>query len=80
MTLAVGGTVGQRVAQVVHAVGSTVAIVEDDPARAAELIARGLQVITGNACAPGPSPPGISAVKSSSRGRTSAISWSITPA
>ena len=48
-----GGTVGQRVAQAVHAAGNTVAIVEEDPARAAELTARGLQVVTGNACAPG---------------------------
>jgi trk system potassium uptake protein TrkA len=48
-----GGTVGQRVAQEVHAAGNTVAIVEEDAARAAELTARGLQVITGNACAPG---------------------------
>lgn len=48
-----GGTVGQRVAQAVHADGNTVAIVEEDPARAAALTARGLQVITGNACAPG---------------------------
>ena len=48
-----GGTVGQRVAQAVHAAGNTVAIVEEDPARATALTARGLQVITGNACAPG---------------------------
>lgn len=48
-----GGTVGQRVAQAVHAAGNTVAIVEEDPARAAELATRNLQVITGNACAPG---------------------------
>ena len=48
-----GGTVGQRVAQAVHAGGNMVTIVEEDPARAAELTARGLQVVTGNACAPG---------------------------
>jgi trk system potassium uptake protein TrkA len=48
-----GGTIGQRVAQAVHAAGNTVAIVEEDAARAAELAARGLQVITGDACAPG---------------------------
>ena len=47
------GTVGQRVAQAVHAAGNTVAIVEEDPARAAVLTARGLQVVTGTACAPG---------------------------
>jgi trk system potassium uptake protein len=48
-----GGTIGQRVAQAVHAAGNTVALVEESPARAAELAARGLQVVTGNACAPG---------------------------
>ena len=48
-----GGTIGQRVAQAVHEGGNTVAIVEQDPARAAELTAQGLQVVTGNACAPG---------------------------
>lgn len=48
-----GGTIGQRVAQAVHAGGNTVTIVEEDPVRAAQLTARGLQVVTGNACAPG---------------------------
>jgi trk system potassium uptake protein len=48
-----GGTVGERVAQAVHAAGNTAAIVEENPARAAELASRGLQVVTGNACAPG---------------------------
>ncbi|HLI39044.1 MAG TPA: TrkA family potassium uptake protein [Streptosporangiaceae bacterium] len=48
-----GGLVGRRVTQAVHAAGNTVAIVEKDPARAAELAAQGLQVVTGNACAPG---------------------------
>ncbi len=48
-----GGTVGKRVAQALHASGNTVTVVEEDPARAAELTARSLQVVTGNACAPG---------------------------
>ncbi len=48
-----GGTIGQRVAQALHASGNSVTVVEEDPARAAELTARGLQVVTGNACAPG---------------------------
>jgi len=47
-----GGSIGQRVAQALRASGNTVAIVEENPARAAELTARGLQVVTGNACAP----------------------------
>ena len=47
-----GGTVGQRVAQALHAAGNTVVIVEADAGRAQELTARGLQVITGNACLP----------------------------
>ena len=38
---------------IIVAAGNTVAIVEEDPARATALTARGLQVITGNACAPG---------------------------
>jgi hypothetical protein len=48
-----GGTIGQRVVQAVHAAGNTVAIVEDYAARAAELADLGLQVVTGEACAPG---------------------------
>ena len=48
-----GGTVGQRVAQTLHASGNTVTIMEEVPARAAELTAQGLQVVTGNPCAPG---------------------------
>lgn len=48
-----GGTIGQRVAQAMHAADNTVTVVEADPARCAELTARGLQVVTGNACAPG---------------------------
>ncbi|HET9082353.1 MAG TPA: NAD-binding protein [Trebonia sp.] len=48
-----GGTIGQRVAQAMHAADNTVTVVEADAARAAELTARGLQVVTGNACAPG---------------------------
>jgi len=47
-----GGTVGQRVAQALHTAGNTAVIIEADAARAAELTARGLQVITGTACAP----------------------------
>jgi trk system potassium uptake protein TrkA len=47
-----GGTVGQRVAQALHAAGNTVVIVEADAERARQLTARGLQVITGSACHP----------------------------
>ena len=47
-----GGTVGQRVAQALHAAGNTVVIVEADAGRAHQLTARGLQVITGSACLP----------------------------
>jgi trk system potassium uptake protein TrkA len=47
-----GGTVGQRVAEALHAGGNTVVIVETDTGRAAQLAARGLQVVTGTACAP----------------------------
>lgn len=47
-----GGTVGQRVAQALHAAGNTVVIVEADAGRAELLTARGLQVITGSACLP----------------------------
>ena len=47
-----GGTVGQRVAQALHAAGNTVVVVEADAARAQQLTARGLQVITGSACLP----------------------------
>jgi trk system potassium uptake protein TrkA len=47
-----GGTVGQRVAQALHAAGNTVVIVETDAGRARQLTARGLQVITGSACLP----------------------------
>lgn len=48
-----GGTVGQRVAQALHAAGNTVVLVEANAWRAQQLSARGLQVITGNACLPG---------------------------
>lgn len=47
-----GGTVGQRVAQALHAAGNTVVIVEADAGSAQQLTARGLQVITGSACLP----------------------------
>lgn len=47
-----GGTVGQRVAQALHAAGNTVVIVEANAERAQQLTAHGLQVITGNACLP----------------------------
>jgi trk system potassium uptake protein len=47
-----GGTVGQRVAQALHAAGNTVVIVEADAGRAQQLTAHGLQVITGSACLP----------------------------
>lgn len=47
-----GGTVGERVAQALHASANTVVIVEVDTGRAQELTARGLQVVTGNACVP----------------------------
>ena len=47
-----GGTIGQRVAQALHAAGNTVVIIEADTERAQHLTARGLQVITGNACRP----------------------------
>jgi trk system potassium uptake protein TrkA len=47
-----GGTVGQRVAQALHAAGNTVVIVEAGAGRAQQLTSRGLQVITGNACLP----------------------------
>lgn len=47
-----GGTIGQRVAQALHAAGNTVVIIEADAARAQHLTARGLQVITGSACLP----------------------------
>jgi trk system potassium uptake protein TrkA len=47
-----GGTVGQRVAQALHAADNTVVIVEADAGRAQQLTARGLQVITGSACLP----------------------------
>ncbi len=45
-----GGTVGQRVAQALHAAGNTVVVIEANAARAHQLTTRGLQVITGNAC------------------------------
>ncbi len=48
-----GGTVGQRVAQALHAAGNTVIIIEANARRAQQLSARGLQVITGSACLPG---------------------------
>jgi trk system potassium uptake protein len=48
-----GGTVGQRVAQALHAVGNTVVIIEANARRGQQLSARGLQVITGSACLPG---------------------------
>jgi trk/ktr system potassium uptake protein len=47
-----GGTVGQRVAQALHAAGNTVVIVEADAGRAQHLTSRGLQVVTGSACMP----------------------------
>lgn len=47
-----GGTVGQRVAQALHAAGNTVVIIEADAERAQQLTAHGLQVITGSACLP----------------------------
>ena len=47
-----GGTVGQRVAQALHAAGNTVVIVEADAGRAQQLTTRGLQVVTGSACLP----------------------------
>ncbi len=47
-----GGTVGQRVAQALHAADNTVVVVEADAGRAQQLTARGLQVITGSACLP----------------------------
>lgn len=47
-----GGTVGERVAQALHASANTAVIVEVDTGRAQELTARGLQVVTGNACVP----------------------------
>ncbi len=48
-----GGTVGQRVAQALHAAGNTVVLIEANAWRAQQLSARGLQVITGSACLPG---------------------------
>lgn len=48
-----GGTVGQRVAQALHAAGNTVVLLEANAWRAQQLSARGLQVITGSACLPG---------------------------
>ncbi len=47
-----GGLVGERVAQALHASGNTVTVVESDPARAEVLTGRGLQVVSGTACAP----------------------------
>jgi trk system potassium uptake protein TrkA len=47
-----GGTVGQRVAQALHAAGNTVVVVEADAERAHQLTVRGLQVVTGSACLP----------------------------
>jgi trk system potassium uptake protein TrkA len=52
IVVAGGGIVGERVAQALHASGNTVVVVEENAARAAELTARGLQVVTGTACAP----------------------------
>jgi trk/ktr system potassium uptake protein len=52
IVVAGGGTVGQRVAQALHAAGNTVAVVESDAVRARELTSRGLRVVTGNACSP----------------------------
>jgi trk system potassium uptake protein TrkA len=48
-----GGTIGQRVAQALHAAGNTVVLIEASARRAEQLTARGLQVITGSACLPG---------------------------
>ena len=48
-----GGTVGQRVAQALHAAGNTVVLIEANGWRAQQLSGRGLQVITGSACLPG---------------------------
>jgi trk system potassium uptake protein len=47
-----GGTIGQRVAQALHAAGNTVVIIETDVERAQHLTTHGLQVITGSACLP----------------------------
>ena len=47
-----GGTIGQRVAQALHAAGNTVVIIEADAERAQHLAARGLQIVTGSACRP----------------------------
>lgn len=47
-----GGTVGQRVAQALHAAGNTVVVVEADAGRAQQLTSHGLQVVTGSACLP----------------------------
>ncbi len=46
-----GGIVGERVAQALRTSESTVTVVEADAARAAVLADRGLQVVTGSACA-----------------------------
>lgn len=48
-----GGTVGQRVAEALHAAGNTVVLIEASAGRAGQLTARGLQVVTGSACLPG---------------------------
>lgn len=47
-----GGTVGDQVAQALEASGNTVVVVEVDATRAAELTARGMRVVNGNACEP----------------------------
>lgn len=47
-----GGAVGEQVAQALQASGNTVAVIETDAARASTLQARGMQVVTGNACGP----------------------------
>jgi len=47
-----GGTIGQRVAQALHAAGNTIVIIEADAERAQHLTTRGLQVVTGSACLP----------------------------
>jgi trk system potassium uptake protein TrkA len=49
--IAGGGTVGEQVARASQESGSTAVVIEADAGRAADLAARGVQVVPGNACA-----------------------------
>ncbi len=52
LIVAGGGTIGEQVARALNTGDTTVSVVELDPARAADLTARGLHVVLGNASAP----------------------------